>query len=108
MTHVQELFIKNLRFLRNKNNLTQLAFSERIGISPNYLNAVEKGKNFPSPEVLQKIADELNILPYELFLETPESEEQTSKNQIVEKILRDIELNFTEMIDKYKKEKNYK
>lgn len=70
MTHLQELFIKNLRFLRTKANFTQLEFSEKIGVSPNYLNAVENGKNFPSPEVIQKIVDTLKILPYQLFVET--------------------------------------
>jgi transcriptional regulator with XRE-family HTH domain len=30
---------------------------------------VENGKNFPSVEVLQKMADNLEILPYQLFLE---------------------------------------
>jgi transcriptional regulator with XRE-family HTH domain len=46
-------------------------FSEKIGISPNYLNAVENGKNFPSSEVIQTILDALDIQPYQLFLEQP-------------------------------------
>jgi transcriptional regulator with XRE-family HTH domain len=71
MTHFQELFIRNLRFFRGKRGISQLAFSEQINISPNYLNAVENGKNFPSPEVIQVIADTLGILPYQLFLEEP-------------------------------------
>jgi transcriptional regulator with XRE-family HTH domain len=74
MTHLQELFIKNLRFFRKKQGMSQLAFSEMIEISPNYLNAVENGKNFPSPELLQNIADSLGILPYQLFLEYPVAE----------------------------------
>jgi transcriptional regulator with XRE-family HTH domain len=40
-----------------------------IEVSPNYLNAVENGKNFPSPEVIQRISDILEISPYQLFLE---------------------------------------
>jgi len=68
MTHLQQLFIQNLRIYRTKAGFSQLEFSEKIGISPNYLNAVENGKNFPSPEVLQKMIDSLNILPYQLFL----------------------------------------
>jgi transcriptional regulator with XRE-family HTH domain len=42
-----------------------------INISPNYLNAVENGKNFPSPEVIQNISTALELLPYQLFLERP-------------------------------------
>ena len=52
-----------------------------IDISPNYLNAVENGKNFPSPEVLQKIIDVLEILPYQLFLEYPDKLKMTNFNE---------------------------
>ncbi|MDR0503467.1 MAG: helix-turn-helix transcriptional regulator [Treponema sp.] len=69
MTHFQELFIRNLRFYRKKKGISQQAFSEKISVSPNYLNAVENGKNFPSPEVIQAIISSLEILPYQLFLE---------------------------------------
>ena len=72
MTHIQKLFIQNLRFLRNEKKISQIQLSELVNISPNYLNAVENGKNFPSPEVLQKIIDVLEILPYQLFLEYPD------------------------------------
>jgi transcriptional regulator with XRE-family HTH domain len=71
MTRLQDAFIRNLRFFRTKKGLSQLKFSEMINLSPNYLNAVENGKNFPSPEVIQTIADTLEILPYQLFLEHP-------------------------------------
>jgi len=71
MTHFQSKFIENLRFLRKKRGISQLKLSEMINISPNYLNAVENGKNFPSPEVIQDISNSLNILPFQLFLEHP-------------------------------------
>jgi transcriptional regulator with XRE-family HTH domain len=71
MTRFQEIFIRNLRYFRKKRAISQLAFSEKIGISPNYLNAVENGKNFPSPDVIQTIVDTLEIQPYQLFLEQP-------------------------------------
>jgi len=45
-----------------------------VNISPNYLNAVENGKNFPSPEVIQHISDILELMPYQLFLENPAEE----------------------------------
>ena len=69
MTHIQEVFIKNLRYLRKKRGISQLRFSEILNISPNYLNAVENGKNFPSPEVIQNISDALKVFPFQLFYE---------------------------------------
>jgi transcriptional regulator with XRE-family HTH domain len=66
-------------------------FSEKIGISPNYLNAVENGKNFPSPEVIQTILDALDIQPYQLFLEQPiEIGAGTEINQKSEVIVQEL------------------
>ena len=84
MTHFQEIFIENLRFWRKKRGISQLKLSEMVNISPNYLNAVENGKNFPSPDVIQNISDNLEILPYQLFLEYPfEAASQLPDNTII-------------------------
>ena len=72
MTHLQQVFINNIRFYRTKANFTQVDFATEIGVTPNYLNAVENGKYFPSPDVLQKMCDSLKLYPYQLFLEQPE------------------------------------
>jgi len=81
MTHFQRKFIENLRFLRKRKGISQLKMSEMVNISPNYLNAVENGRNFPSPEVIQNISDALGIAPYQLFLEYP-SEEAPINNMV--------------------------
>ena len=83
MTHFQEIFIENLRFWRKKRGISQLKLSEMVNISPNYLNAVENGKNFSSPEVIQKISNNLEILPYQLFLEYPAEAASLPSNTIV-------------------------
>jgi transcriptional regulator with XRE-family HTH domain len=88
MTHFQELFIKNLRFLRKKRGISQLKFSEMIDISPNYLNAVENGKNFPSPEVIQQISDTLEVLPYQLFLEYPAETVPVRPDSVIQELTR--------------------
>jgi len=106
MTHFQRLFIKNLRFWRKKRGISQLKLSEMVNITPNYLNAVENGKNFPSPEVIQSISDNLKVMPYQLFLEYP-SEEKKVNTMIVD--LLGMEQRFVneinELILKYEKEK---
>jgi len=88
MTHFQELFIENLRFLRKKRGISQLKFSEMINISPNYLNAVENGKNFPSLEVLQQIADTLEVMPYQLFIEQQVDNVQIQMNVLIPDLIR--------------------
>jgi len=89
MTNFQQVLILNLRYLRTQKELSQVKFSELIGVSPNYLNAVENGKNFPSAEVLQRIIDVLGILPYQLFLEYPgklKIEKQEEKGVLVQEL----------------------
>ena len=100
MTHVQELFIRNLRYYRTRAGFSQLSFSEKIELSPNYLNAVENGKNFPSTEVIQKIVDVLNLLPYQLFLESPDSHEQVSTKEI-RQLASSLKQNLTRQIDDF-------
>jgi transcriptional regulator with XRE-family HTH domain len=81
MTHFQRVFIQNLRYLRNERKISQMKLSELVNITPNYLNAVENGKNFPSPEVLQRIIDVLEVLPYQLFLEHPGKAKTAKQNE---------------------------
>ena len=107
MTHLQELFIKNLRYFRIKKGISQLRFSEMINISPNYLNAVENGKNFPSPEVIQHILDTLEILPYQLFLEEPVEADPLVMNTTVlelRKIKQRLVKEIDDLIQQYENE----
>lgn len=100
MTHVQEIFIKNLRYYRNTAGFSQLAFSEKIGLSPNYLNAVENGKNFPSTEVIQKMIDVLKIMPYQLFLEEPKSANQADSREMLQ-LANNLKKDLTTQIDNF-------
>ena len=101
MTHFQTKFIENLRFWRKKKGISQLKLSEMINISPNYLNAVENGKNFPSPEVIQHISDTLELMPYQLFLEFPA--EEVPVNSMVFDLLEKKQKFIKEIIEIIKK-----
>jgi len=107
MTHIQKLFIQNLRFYRSEKNISQIQLSEQVFITPNYLNAVENGKNFPSLEVLQRIIDVLEILPHQLFLEYPEmqkiinQEEKKIMLQELTDLRQKINQEFEKTIHKY-------
>ena len=103
MTHFQKLFIDNLRFWRKKRGISQLKLSEMVNISPNYLNAVENGKNFPSPEIIQHISDILELMPYQLFLEHP-VEEVPAAGKVLSDLMvikQRFEKEINELIQKY-------
>jgi len=103
MTYFQKIFIENLRFWRKKRGISQLKLSEMVNISPNYLNAVENGKNFPSPEVIQNILESLEILPYQLFIEYPA--EDVAVNSVASDLLavkQRLIKEINDMLQKYK------
>lgn len=88
MTSSREVFINNLKFFRKKCGLRQLDLAMEIGKSSNYINSVENGKYFPSPETIDKISAVLKIHPSELFLEEgcPENIKRFNKNEFIESV----------------------
>ncbi len=64
----KDIFRYNLKFYRNKLNLTQEKLSELSGISSDYLSEIERGKRTPSFKRMDLIADALNLDVYKLFM----------------------------------------
>lgn len=46
-----------LRVLRRRHSLTQKQLAERLSITPQYLNDIEHGRRFGTPELVAKLAD---------------------------------------------------
>ena len=76
----QKLLADNIKELRLKNNLTQDAFSEKIGLSLNGLSNIERNRYQPAASTIDKICKVFNITPVELLLTKAESNEDTIKN----------------------------
>ena len=58
---------KRIKFLREQRGLTQQALAEKSGISLNYLGKIEVAMNKPRLKTIFKIAEALEINPYEFF-----------------------------------------
>lgn len=56
-----------MKYYRKKEGLSQAALAEKAGTAANYIALIEVGKNFPSLQMLEKIADALNIDALDLF-----------------------------------------
>ena len=65
---VKLLLGKRIRELRKERNISQEALAEVIGIEANNLSRIENGKNYPSPDNINKIANALNISIDKLFV----------------------------------------
>jgi transcriptional regulator with XRE-family HTH domain len=58
---------QKIKTLRTEKNLTQEQLAEKAGISIDFLSLIERGRNAPSLESLEKIANALNIEVKDLF-----------------------------------------
>lgn len=67
-TSITKVFGERTKFLRLNSGLSQAELSERIGISQAYLSSIERGKKFPTSEVIESIARVLEVEFYEMFL----------------------------------------
>ena len=62
-----ELFGTRLRAFRKEKGLTIEQLAERVGLSPNYLGDIERGKKLPSMATFIRLVNELDISADELL-----------------------------------------
>lgn len=65
---LKKVFGKNIKYYRFNKNLTQAQLSEKVGISSTYLSEVERGQHSVDFNVINSLANNLGIEPYELFV----------------------------------------
>lgn len=100
---LQEIFIDNLKFFRKQKKLTQMELTLAIDKGYNYINGVEQGKLFPSVEVIEKLAEVLEISPAALFDENSIAKNiiKLNKEYLAEEISKDLR---TALLQDFKKE----
>ncbi|MDR1786729.1 MAG: helix-turn-helix domain-containing protein [Spirochaetaceae bacterium] len=65
---LRQNFVKNLKFLRKFEGLSQAKLAEKCGTDASYIGQIEIGLRFPSLELIEKIAQALSVEPYRLFM----------------------------------------
>lgn len=80
----KQLLGKRIKELRKSKGFTQEGLAEKVGIDSKHLSRIECGVNFPSLDLLIKIANTLEIEPWFLFQVKPEK----SKDEIIADINR--------------------
>ena len=74
MTSLRDILANNIRAYRRKCKISQSKLAEKAGISTQYIAMIELSRQFPTPEVIERIANALNIEAYELFSVPPSPE----------------------------------
>ena len=85
---IREILAKNLRENRRKCGFSQEKLAEKVGISTQYLAMIEIARKFPASEVLERLAEAVNINVYELFLidHSPREELELIRQAIINEI----------------------
>jgi transcriptional regulator with XRE-family HTH domain len=65
---VRMLLSKNVKRLRTRQNLSQLALAVEANLTHNFINDIENGKKWVSPDTIAKLADALDVEPHQLFV----------------------------------------
>ena len=76
----QKLINSNIRALRQRHNLTQEEFSEKIGISLQGLSNIERNRYQPTSETIDKICKAFEITPVELLIAPAETNKEIIEN----------------------------
>lgn len=95
---IQECLAKNIKYYRNKNNLTQSQLAEACKTSTNYIATIETGKKYPSPTTLEKIAKVFNIEALDLF-QIHKEIHATNDRQSIEKIRNTLQTEISKLIN---------
>jgi transcriptional regulator with XRE-family HTH domain len=85
---IRDILALNLKKYRKKCGLTQEKLAESAGISAHYLAMVEVSRKFPTPEMLDKLAQALGIETHELFTVAPSASNELEllRNEIINEV----------------------
>ena len=67
MSSLKILFGRKIKEIRKKNGFTQAQLAELVNVDDKHISCIESGKNFPSPDLLERLAISLNVEPKDLF-----------------------------------------
>ncbi|MCL2319215.1 MAG: helix-turn-helix domain-containing protein [Treponema sp.] len=98
--NIRSLFSRNLKRLRTMANLSQMNLAANAGLTHNFINDIENGKKWVSPETIAKLATALRAEPYQFFLADPKWNNQGA--EIFSLYLNDFQDSFEKMVDDYR------
>jgi len=98
MANIREILANNIKKYRRKNGFSQDKLAEAANISSQYLATVETCRKFPTPEVLDHLAEALGIETHELFAlaATPQDELEKLRKDIIGEVVIAIKQSFAE------------
>jgi transcriptional regulator with XRE-family HTH domain len=72
MVDIREILATNIKEKRRKKGFTQEKLAEKADMSLHYLAILELACKFPSGDMLERLAEALEVEPHELFTVAPD------------------------------------
>lgn len=94
MTNLRQVLSLNMKKRRKRLGLSQAKLAEKVNTAPTYIAMIELEKKFPSVEMIERIADALEMDTTELFSVIPLPE------NAVKNLQKEVLLDFKEIISK--------
>jgi transcriptional regulator with XRE-family HTH domain len=102
MDNLREILSKNLRENRKRLKLSQPKLAELADLSTHYIAMIENSRKFPTPEVLERLAEALGVFTHELFNVPPSA--QDALERLHKEVLTDIKQVVSEAVKEAVKE----
>ena len=97
---VRKMFSKNLKRLRTVANLSQVSLAAEADLTHNFINDIENGKKWISPETLGKLATALKAEPYQFFISDSKWNDRGA--EMFNLYLTDLQDSFEKMVEEYR------
>jgi transcriptional regulator with XRE-family HTH domain len=68
MTSLREIFAYNLKEKRQNCGFSQATLAEMVSVSTHHIATIETARNYPTLDLVERMAKALNIEIYELFI----------------------------------------
>ena len=69
---LKQVFIRNLKKIRNSRGFSQMKLAELCDTSPNYVAEIEIGRRFPSLTLIERMGKVLQVEPFRFFIDETE------------------------------------
>ena len=91
MTNLREIFAHNLKEKRRNCGFTQAKFAEMVNVSTHHIATIETARNYPTLDLVERMAHALNIEVHELFINPFSSAQEIERlYQVVAKNIEQV------------------
>jgi transcriptional regulator with XRE-family HTH domain len=98
MTNLREIFAHNLKEKRRNCGFSQAKLAEMVNVSTHHIATIETARNYPTLDLVERMANALDIEIYELFINPLSPPEEMER--LYQSVAKNIEKIVFEAVEK--------